>query len=652
MEKIKKNLKAYYKYIILLIIFMFISITAIYDFNINKKANNITNLVKSNNIIGSDKEIGQTFKADRDKLNGVIINFDNKEIGSQNTDVTIGIKSVDTDEVISEKNISDRDLRKGQDYFFHFAAIENSNNEDYYLYIKYNNFNNEENFKVKYSTDSVIENGNMLIDNIMQDGDLSVQFSYLSVKKLILFYVGLILINIVMFILGIIFINKKVKKIENVYLILAIFVYTLFLTLMPTFTNHDELYHWYRAYEVSEAELVSGINDNKALSSFPTGVLEIKNTGFLCESYTSVFDSLNIKLNKENKILADMSTVAVYSPIQYLPQALGIKCAEVFTDRVAIIAYAGRFFNMIFAIIMIYFSIKIIPFAKQMIMVLAFIPSSIEAFTSLSPDCITISSVILFISYVLRLIFDNNIKNIKLKDYIILLILSISISLCKIVYIPIVFLLLMLLFKKGFRNKKVVISIVSIVIIACAFNLLWLKIASRYLALYRNGDSSVQVSYILKNPISYIQTFLYTLQTCGNFYFVSTFGREIGWATIVKLYDIIPYGFFMLMLFISICDGKIKEKLSYKEILFFIIISAVVILLIFTSLFVQWTPIGATIIDGVQGRYFLPILILIFMCIAKLRIKYEGKYDVAKINYCTIICFSIITLLNVFIKFI
>ena len=31
----------------------------------------------------------------------------------------------------------------------------------------------------------------------------------------------------------------------------------------------------------------------------------------------------------------------------------------------------------------------------------------------------------------------------------------------------------------------------------------------------------------------------------------------------------------------------------------------------FTTMFIQWTKVGETVIDGVQGRYFLPIMLLI-----------------------------------------
>ncbi|MBR4486881.1 DUF2142 domain-containing protein, partial [bacterium] len=46
-----------------------------------------------------------------------------------------------------------------------------------------------------------------------------------------------------------------------------------------------------------------------------------------------------------------------------------------------------------------------------------------------------------------------------------------------------------------------------------------------------------------------------------------------------------------------------------KRLSLFILLS--VLLLIFTSLYIQWTLPKENIIDGVQGRYFLPILILL-----------------------------------------
>ena len=49
------------------------------------------------------------------------------------------------------------------------------------------------------------------------------------------------------------------------------------------------------------------------------------------------------------------------------------------------------------------------------------------------------------------------------------------------------------------------------------------------------------------------------------------------------------------------------------------------IILMFTSLYVQWTPLGASFIDGVQGRYFIPLLIPIAILANNSYIKINKK---------------------------
>ena len=83
------------------------------------------------------------------------------------------------------------------------------------------------------------------------------------------------------------------------------------------------------------------------------------------------------------------------------------------------------------------------------------------------------------------------------------------------------------------------------------------------------------------------------------------------------------------LVFIAFKVGKLNRVLSVettkpKGIKF---ISAIVIvsvfLLIFTSLYMQWTPVYNDIIDGIQGRYFISLLMPLFL----LLYNYHGTKD-------------------------
>lgn len=281
--------------------------------------------------------------------------------------------------------------------------------------------------------------------------------------------------------------------------------------------------------------------------------------------------------------------------------------------------------NMLFSIFMIYTAIKIIPIGKKMLFTLAFFPILIEGFVTLSPDGITNCSCILFIAYILKLLQEKDINN---KDIAFLMLLGVIIGLCKIVYIPLVFIVL-LLPKNKFKDKKHYwISIGAILFISIASNIIWLGISSRYLSLYHDGATQVQTKFVLTHMFQYLQIFLETLFSQFDYYLMTMIGRDLGWGGLVVVYPIIIY--LILTLFIlSILDEKkrIKELEQYKNIIILLVICLLIIGLIFTSLFVQWTRPHVFEIKGVQGRYFLPILPLIGILLSRFKFLTTKKFN-------------------------
>ena len=280
------------------------------------------------------------------------------------------------------------------------------------------------------------------------------------------------------------------------------------------------------------------------------------------------------------------------------------------------------------------------------------IPIAIEGFTSLSPDAMTISMSFLYIAYILYLAFGNK-EKIELKEKTTLLVMSIIIALCKIVYIPLVG-LMFIIPKEKFKdktNKNKIIDICIISGIAVIINLIWLKIASVYLTNFREGDSKIQVLLALQNPIKYIQTVLYTMNLNGSNYLLSLFGSDLGWGELVKLYAVVPYSLLAIYVFSAISDEELKNKFKKYQLVWIALVVLAVIGLVFTSLYVQWTTIGKESISGVQGRYFLPILPLIMLLLGstlKIRTSYK-KENVNKFIAISTLVLQIYTIAQIII---
>ena len=140
----------------------------------------------------------------------------------------------------------------------------------------------------------------------------------------------------------------------------------------------------------------------------------------------------------------EYSTMALYAPICHLPQAIGMFLARIFGEGVSVQCYAARLANFAVAVFLIYNAIKLVPFKKNVVFFLAMLPITLNEIASMAADALAISMCLFYICYILYLKYDVNKNQINKKDIIILTLSSIIVALCKIVYLPLVLLLLIL----------------------------------------------------------------------------------------------------------------------------------------------------------------------------------------------------------------
>ncbi len=584
--------------------------------------------------IATGTEIIQTFVAVDNNLEKVKIDFepykDDVNCGGK---VTIGIKDANGN-VIEEKEILRNYVRETSQYTLEFSKQKDSKDKEYKIFIRFNDLEEADRFySVKYTDKNEFLKNHLIVNGEeMQGASIIFQDLYKSNIRTIIYFVILIVFILGVYIVSSIIYYKKGMKIENIFLMVAPLTCIFFLVTMPTFKNHDEYYHWLKAYEVSQGTLMTPQEDGVQGSMMPEGVSKVFPTDWTKLDYQMMKELLDVKLNEDNKGILNPETAAVYSFVQYIPQATGIALARLVTDNVYLITYGGRIVNMIFALLVLYFAIKLMPFGKKLLLIPAMIPIAIEGFTSLSPDAMTISVAFFYIAYILHLAFGEK-EQIGIKEKAILLISSIVIALCKIVYIPLVGLILIIP-KEKFKNqgnKNKILNFCVIAGIAVMINLIWLAISSRYLSTFREGDSKIQVLLALQNPILYIQNVLYTFNLNGSNYLLSLFGADLGWGELIKLYSIVPYAFLGIYLFTAITDNELKDKFKRYQIVWISLVVLAIVGLIFTSLYVQWTTVGQTSIAGIQGRYFLPILPLVMLLLGSV-VKVKSLYNEEKVT--------------------
>lgn len=252
------------------------------------------------------------------------------------------------------------------------------------------------------------------------------------------------------------------------------------------------------------------------------------------------------------------------------------------------------------------------------------VPIGMTIFYSVPGRVIAMS--MFYISYILYLKYDANKKHICKKEITILAISSVIVSLCKIVYLPLC-LLLFVLPKEKFKTPKSKNLITSTIFaVSVILNLIWLMYCSRFLVVFNYGvNTPEQIKYILTHPISYFLILFRTINIFFEMVIVGLCGESLGLFDVqASVLFIMPCLLLFAMLFL-VKDKNEKVKIDGKTKIIFLFIFVTIVLLICTSLYVQWTSLKNPMIYGIQPRYFLPILLLMAIILDNHKIIYHEK---------------------------
>lgn len=434
-----------------------------------------------------------------------------------------------------------------------------------------------------------------------------------------MYKVGYVLIAVVLAV-AIFFVVKKVNKKEieyhKIFLIFAILMGSVYLLLSPMFTGSDETVHYYRIYEITGGGIATPINDGVIGSEMPASLAQTFQAGSGDNTkvkYRLIPDMARVSLNKDEKILYNgYSAASFYSPISYAPQIIGFQIGKTVNAGPYFIGMLGRLMNLVFYVLIGYFAIKIMPKGKLFYLLVLLSPNLLQTATTLSADALTNSAILLLIALIMELRLND--IQISRKQELLICVLSIVVSLCKISYAPLVALIFLLKkdqYKKGAKEKY--IFSIAVLVVSMLLTFLWMRGTGEILNL-SSPNSELQKAFVLSQPIDYL---IILFRTIAMTFTESVEALFVG----SRMYHsqlIIPaiVSFFYVGL-VAVASMK-KEKATKKDLTVFergviVAICATVFVLIVTALYLQATSsvagVGYPVVVGLQGRYYIPIIL-------------------------------------------
>lgn len=465
-----------------------------------------------------------------------------------------------------------------------------------------------------------------------------------------LFFTGVFgIVVLVLEIGGFFFLRKwlrKQNKLEKIYLPIAIFFGILYLFAFPLSQLPDEEADYLRSLEVANFHATSDWEGKAVGREFSTNIEKV----YDAENYSDMLEDIDLKLNSETQFYA-FSNKSLYAFVCYLPQAFGVGISSFFGASIVLQSLIGKIFNYAFFVLLIYLSIKYIPFKKMLIFFIALLPITMQEAVSLSPDAMTIAVSVALIAFILYLKNGTN-QKMRKKHYVILSLLMVALSLCKIVYLPLCF-LIFLIPKERFSSKKQKYLFCCLLSLAVVLlNLFWLKISSQYLVAFESrSNSSLQLQYILENPFRYLIVIFATIDAFSISYLGEMVGQTLGVFKVPTSSIMVIVSLGVLFYLISKHEKEVKKSVcTLKEKIFLLVMILGTVLLMFTSLYLQWTAVSSSTIDGIQGRYFIPLLLAISMFWMKTEEK-DSKEENNSIITCSVMT-NVMALISIFVTFI
>lgn len=336
-------------------------------------------------------------------------------------------------------------------------------------------------------------------------------------------------------------------------------------------------------------------------------------------NYHLVYENLFQRV-QDPSLVSATATANTYAPLLvYFPGVIGMTLARLAGLGTIPMLLFARWCNLVFFAISIWWCMKKLPFGKTALAVIALLPMTIQQCNSLSYDAVIMSVLFLFSTYVISMIYEE--KTIQTRDMVITAVLAAVLVYGKSgVYIPLCLLVCLIPSWKFGGWKKKILSTFAIMGITC-FSYIGRNSGTVSMVVSTTADTSAvgnaagnavaqgyTLGYFLENPWKLIQMLCNTLTDKIQFYVESMVGQKLGWVEI-EISEIIVIGF-VLLFFVSMLKVRGENQYVTKGQKWWI---AMVCLLctgmILMGMLLSWTPYGNVSIEGVQGRYFIPLLL-------------------------------------------
>lgn len=438
---------------------------------------------------------------------------------------------------------------------------------------------------------------------------------------------------------------NKIKQLfvkpEYIFVIPALFFGLISTVFIPQLSANDENMHFIRSYELTEGEIGHKCH-------LPVDIKERAFYQIYAKKPNFSFDKK--KIDVSNKIATDCGTATGYNPVLHIPQVLGVSLAKIIHPSTGAMILFGRIANLLVYCAGLFVIIKYAQIGKWVLVIIGLMPTLLHMASSLSGDVVNNVIILGFITYLFNLFIQK--KQMTRYQLVALTIFSMFLATTKptnaILLFPILFLPAKIIPQIAVKGKDIPKSLTRLGI-AFGTGVLVILVIALWAFIYKDPTIVVtaNVNPVAERPYRIIKILFNTFinpdiivggvvygdwllrSAVGSF---SSFGYHLPFYTIPMVA--------VLVVIVGLAskpnEEKLVSKVATRMLLTMMSTWLIMVVGITYGLYVSWALrpdiIGprAQYAYGLQGRYFMPFLILLYPLFISLRkyirIEVSSKY--------------------------
>jgi uncharacterized membrane protein len=432
-------------------------------------------------------------------------------------------------------------------------------------------------------------------------------------------------------------ITKIVKIVGRTYVLVPLIVTifgTYFAVVTPPLWGIDETAHFERTYQISQGGLLAEQKGEEVGGMLPKNIPDLHKTVIMDLTAAlhlySVFDRKDVRDPNVYTPLVDVppsateefvsfAGSAAYSPIAYAAPSIAVTVFDALGVSLGGLIIMARLACLLVFVALITLALRSVDALKikWLVVAIILIPKVVYQASIVSVDGILNGlGILLFALFIKSLIT----KNLAKYELILLAVVAIVLPLIKVNYSILSLLILLVPVSVYARHipyrKWAAWAKWIIVAVAAVLAGIWLLLtrhvgtALGQLGGYTSSqvNPGEQLQFVLHQPGETFIAFIDTL-TRDESNYVASLLSMLGWNYVQT--PVVTMLLSVILLVIVAFYAREELLKAKKVVLISAGVALVCVLSVFAIMYLTFNPIGANIINGVQGRYFLPMLAFI-----------------------------------------